>query len=168
MNRSHQKPAWRPPLSAQVLIALVLGILFGVMGGSHRYWLGHGNEDLGHIGMLVIRLLKALAIPLILFSILDTFAKTHISARSGFRLVLICLVNVSVAFAIGLSLMNGLKPGLSLQGTFKALLAQTDPWPGRLPSDPRKPAWICWPTWVAMCRKACWSPFSTTMSSPWS
>jgi Na+/H+-dicarboxylate symporter len=127
VNRSHQKPAWRPPLSAQVLIALVLGILFGVMGGSNRYWLGHGNEDLGHIGMLVIRLLKALAIPLILFSILDTFAKTHISARSGFRLVLICLVNVSVAFAIGLSLMNGLKPGLSLQGTFKALLAQTDP-----------------------------------------
>ncbi len=113
------------PLSAQVLIALVLGILFGVMGGSHQYWLGHGNADLGQIGMLVIRLLKALAVPLILFGILDAFVKTHISARKGFRLVLICLVNVTVAFAIGLSLMNGLKPGLALQGTLSELIDRT-------------------------------------------
>ena len=33
--------------------------------------------------MLVIRLLKALAVPLVLFAILDTFLKTKLTARGG-------------------------------------------------------------------------------------
>lgn len=99
------------PLSLQVLAALVIGVILGVTGGTHAYFLDLDNGDLGKIGMLVIRLLKALAIPLILFSILDAFIQTPIAARSGLRLIVICLCNVSVAFMIGLSLMNGLKPG---------------------------------------------------------
>ena len=54
--------------------------------------------------------------PLILFAILDAFLRVEISARRGGWLVLICLVNVSVAFAIGLTLLNTLRPG--------------DKWPG--------------------------------------
>ncbi len=111
------------PLSIRVLIGLFLGIVLGLFGGSKPYLFGLGNGDLGQIGMLIIRLLKALAIPLILFSILDAFIGTHITLRSGVRLILICLLNVSVAFAIGLTLMNGFKPGLAWRGHIDALIS---------------------------------------------
>lgn len=69
------------------------------------------NGDLGQMGMLVIRLLKTLAAPLILFAILDAFVKTRITGRDGGRLVSICFVNLMVAFAVGLTIMNLLQPG---------------------------------------------------------
>lgn len=114
----------RWPLSYRVLTAVILGSLLGVAGGSEPYLFGFGNNALGQLGMLVIRLLKALAVPLILFAILDAFTRTPITARSGGRLVVICLVNVSVAFSIGLILMNVLEPGVAWQGRLEQLAAQ--------------------------------------------
>jgi DAACS family dicarboxylate/amino acid:cation (Na+ or H+) symporter len=74
--------------------------------------------------MLAIRLLKALAVPLILFAILDAFVRTPISARSGGRLVTICLINVSMACAIGLLLMNTIEPGLAWRDRLEQLTAR--------------------------------------------
>lgn len=111
-------------LSAQVILALMSGILLGVTGGSEPYFHHLDNGDLGQIGLLIIRLLKALAIPLILFSILDTFLQTRIAARSGLRLIAICLMNVTVAFGIGLALMNVFKPGLTWRGEIDQLLTK--------------------------------------------
>lgn len=119
----------------RVLAGLVVGVLLGVQGGTEPYVYQLDNGDLGQVGMLIIRLLKALAIPLIFFSILDAFVKAPISARSGGRLVMICLFNVSVAFIIGLTLMNVLKPGLAWRGHINPLLgtlADT----GTIPSGP--------------------------------
>ena len=107
------------PLFAQVLIGVTIGGALGVAFGKDPFLLGVSNEDLGDLGLLVIRLLKALAVPLVLFAILDAFMKTDISARSGLKLVLICLVNVSVAFTIGLTLMNVLKPGEGSRAHFQ-------------------------------------------------
>lgn len=114
----------RWPLSARVLAAVVLGTLLGAWGGSEPYLWRLDNDDLGQLGMLVIRLLKALAVPLILFAILDAFLQAPITARAGGRLVLICLINVSVAFTIGLSLMNLLEPGRAWQGRLDSLAAR--------------------------------------------
>jgi DAACS family dicarboxylate/amino acid:cation (Na+ or H+) symporter len=61
--------------------------------------------------MLVIRLLKTLAIPLVLFAILSGILKFSISGKQGGKLLLICGVNVSVAMVIGLTIMNTLEPG---------------------------------------------------------
>ncbi|WP_133717644.1 dicarboxylate/amino acid:cation symporter [Methylocaldum gracile] len=116
--------AKRWPLSIRVLIGVALGALLGVVGGDEAYLWGLRNDHLGQLGMLVIRLLKALAVPLILFAILDAFARTHISARSGGRLVTICLINVSVACMIGLLLMNAIEPGLAWQDRIEQLTAQ--------------------------------------------
>ncbi len=99
------------PLYARVLIGVAGGIALGVIFGTGPIVFGVDNEDLGQLGFLVIRLLKALAVPLILFAILDAFLRVHISARSGGRLIFICLRNVAVAFAIGLTLMNTIRPG---------------------------------------------------------
>ncbi len=104
------------PLYVRVLIGVALGALLGVRFETRPYLFGVRNEDLGQLGLLVIRLLKALAVPLILFAILDAFARTRISAGRGGKLILICLVNVSVAFVIGLTIMNTLRPGTAWRG----------------------------------------------------
>jgi DAACS family dicarboxylate/amino acid:cation (Na+ or H+) symporter len=102
-----------------VIIGVALGAALGVLFGKEPVVFGVGNEDLGNLGLLVIRLLKALAVPLVLFAILDAFLKTNLSGRSGLKLIVICLINVSVAFVIGLTLMNVIQPGKSSVAEFK-------------------------------------------------
>src|SRR5688572_7896914 len=95
----------RIPLSLRVLIGVVAGAALGVAFGREA-WLGpYGNEDLGTLGMLVIRLLKALATPLILVAVLDSFLTTRITGRTGWRFLGICTVNLVVAMTIGLTIL---------------------------------------------------------------
>lgn len=100
---------------------MVLGCIIGVVFKDAPIVGGIGSKDLGLIGMLVIRLLKTLAAPLILFAILDAFVKTHISGRDGVRLVVICMVNLTVAFIIGLTILNVFKPGLAWRDHIETL-----------------------------------------------
>lgn len=118
-----QRPAHRP-LWIKVLIGVALGALLGVVFENKPYLFGLGNSDLGEMGLLVIRLLKAMAIPLILFAILDAFIRTRITGRQGGRLILICLCNVSVAFLIGLTLMNTIRPGDHWRGQLEQIAAR--------------------------------------------
>ena len=99
------------PLFARVLIGVVLGALAGVVFGTGEIVLGITTGDLGAIGILVVRVLKMLAVPLVTFAVLDAIVRTEISGRMGGRLVMICLTNVAVAFVIGLTLMNAIEPG---------------------------------------------------------
>jgi len=115
------KTSKRLPLYLQVLIAMVLGCLVGVIFKDGSIIAGIHTKDLGVIGMLVIRLLKTLAAPLILFAILDAFVKTHIQGRDGVRLISICMVNLSVAFLIGLTILNVFKPGHSWRDHMETL-----------------------------------------------
>jgi DAACS family dicarboxylate/amino acid:cation (Na+ or H+) symporter len=132
LNPSH----W--PLSVRVILAMLMGVVLGLWRGTDAYIVHIGNADLGQLGLLIIRLLKALAIPLILFSILDAFIKTRISARSGGRLIVICLGNATIALLIGLGLMNLFKPGLALRGHLDQLLGHfgTAPLTARATLDP--------------------------------
>jgi Na+/H+-dicarboxylate symporter len=112
----------RLPLYARVLIAVVLGSAVGLAMGTEWFVAGLSTADLGQLGMLVVRALKMLAVPLVLFAILDSIVKSdELTGRSGLRLLAICLVNVSVAFAIGLTLMNVIEPGLAWQGELDKL-----------------------------------------------
>jgi len=114
----------RAPLYVQVLLGAAVGTALGLIFGERPFLLGLGNHDLGQLGALVIKLLKALAAPLILLAILDAFARTDISARQAGRLFGICLLNVSVACAIGLLIMNVLRPGDSWRDRTQELLNQ--------------------------------------------
>lgn len=114
---------------AQVLIGVGLGTSLGILFGTEPYLLGLSNEHLGQMGMLVVRLLKALAAPLILFAILDGFIRTDLSARHGVRLLKICLINAGVAMAIGLTIMNALQPGRTWAGDLALLSRQTQATP---------------------------------------
>lgn len=113
------------PLYVRVLIGVFLGASLGLLFGARPYLFGLiSNEQLGQLGMVVIRLLKALAVPLILFAILDAFCRTTIRLKHGGKLILICLVNVSVAMTIGLTLMNLLRPGEQWQGKMEKLMME--------------------------------------------
>jgi Na+/H+-dicarboxylate symporter len=111
-----------PPLYLQVLIAVTCGVVLGATFGQEPYLGGLRNEDLGQLGLLVVTLLKILAIPLIFFAILDAFIRTNLPLRQGAKLLVICLVNVSVAMTIGLVIMNSWQPGLVWFGHVDELL----------------------------------------------
>jgi len=124
----------RVPLYVRILVGVALGALLGVVFGDRPILFHVTNRHLGDLGLLVIRLLKALAVPLIFFAIIDAFVRTHISARRGLRMVLICLLNVSVAMIIGLTIMNLWRPGEAWRGQFTELLGHTKP--GEAPAAP--------------------------------
>lgn len=113
MSEPEHKSSIRLPLYVQVLGAVVLGCMVGVIFHEAPILGSLTTKDLGLLGMLVIRLLKTLAAPLILFAILDAFVKTSITGRDGLRLIVICMANLTVAFVIGLAIMNVFQPGLA-------------------------------------------------------
>src|SRR5262245_29872120 len=104
-------PRLHLPLFVRVLIGVTLGALVGIAFGAGEIALGLTTSDLGALGLLVVRALRMLAVPLVMFAVLDAIVRTEVSGRMGMRLILICLFNVSVAFAIGLTIMNTLEPG---------------------------------------------------------
>ena len=108
LTAAHKKPLI--PFYLQILIAVSLGCLAGVFfgKGTPHYW---ADESLSELGLAVIRLLKILAIPLILFAIIETILKTEITGKSAAKVVGICLFNVSVAMVIGLLILNIFQPG---------------------------------------------------------
>ena len=116
---------FRIPLWVQILLALVLGIALGAYFGKEPFVpaLGtFGVEELGRLGLLVIRALKLLAVPLVALVILDALLRFRIEGRQGWRLARICLMNVTVALVIGLVLVNVLKPGRFLVDLFSPLM----------------------------------------------
>jgi DAACS family dicarboxylate/amino acid:cation (Na+ or H+) symporter len=116
------------PLWSRVLIGVVLGSSVGLAMGTEWLVAGVGTAELGQIGMLVIRVLKMLAVPLVLFAILDSIVRSdEITGRMGVRLLAICAINVSVAFAIGLTLMNVIEPGADRAGHLEQLAGGLPP-----------------------------------------
>lgn len=73
--------------------------------------LGPRAAVLGELGILVIRLLKALATPLVFFAIVDSFCRAQIPARKGLILLGICVVNAAVAGAVAIGLSALIEPG---------------------------------------------------------
>lgn len=92
------------PLYARIVIALALGVIVGLMLGSEAaVWAAPGK--------LVLRLLGALAPPLILAAIVHTFMTTHLSGPLAARLPRLLLLNTLVAILVGLAVANVIQPG---------------------------------------------------------
>ncbi|MBM4128445.1 MAG: dicarboxylate/amino acid:cation symporter [Nitrospira sp.] len=112
----------RFPLYAQVLLAVICGTTLGVVFGQEPYLNGLRNEQLGQLGLWVVWILKTLAVPLIFFAIMDSLIRASLPLRQGAKLITICLINVSVAMMIGLTIMNLWEPGKSWHGHVEDLL----------------------------------------------
>lgn len=98
-------------LGIKVIIGVITGTLVGILFKTNPIILGISTETLGDLGMLVIRLLKTLAIPLIFLAIVESIPQTSISKKQILKLIGICLFNVTVAMSIGLLIMNIFNPG---------------------------------------------------------
>ncbi len=72
---------------------------------------------------LIIRAIKALATPLVVFAILSAIVTNDVRGRQGGRMMFYYLVNTIVAIAIGLAFSNLVRPGVG------AKLAETAPAP---------------------------------------
>jgi Na+/H+-dicarboxylate symporter len=111
---------WNPlrwPLPVRVLIGVIVGALIGTRFGRGPIAFGWTNADSGVLAGFYIQLLTALATPLIFFAIVEAFVQTQLTGRQGLKMAAICLVNIAVAFAIGLTILNVWTPGKSWQGS---------------------------------------------------
>jgi Na+/H+-dicarboxylate symporter len=92
------------PLYGRIVIALVLGVITGLLLGSNA-------ASLAVPGKLVLRLLGALAPALILAAIVHTFMTTHLGGPLAARLPRLLLLNTLVAILVGLTVANVIQPG---------------------------------------------------------
>ncbi|MBX3234907.1 MAG: dicarboxylate/amino acid:cation symporter [Nitrospiraceae bacterium] len=97
--------AWHNlPLYGRIVIGLVFGVLAGLMLGSQA-------AVLAVPGKLVLRLLGALAPPLILAAIVHTFMTTRLGGPLAARLPWLLFLNTLVAITVGLTVANIIRPG---------------------------------------------------------
>ncbi len=124
-----RKQVWNPfrwNLTAQILAGVVCGAAVGALfrnGPIIPGTRGFTTSELGALGDLVIRLLTTLAVPLILFAVLDAFIRNQFTGRQGLRFVSICAMNLAAAILIGLTVMNVFQPGTAWQGRLSQLSA---------------------------------------------
>ncbi len=92
----------------QILIAIVLGVLTGIVFKGQTAFLGA-------LGSLLIQAIKTVAAPLVFFAIVDAIISSEIEFKKVRRLLLVILINSTIAAFIGFSLSNWLRPGTYLR-----------------------------------------------------
>ncbi|MGJ0483748.1 MAG: dicarboxylate/amino acid:cation symporter [Methylomicrobium sp.] len=94
----------RLPPYYQILLALLLGIVVGASWGADA-------AVLALPGRLILRLLGALAPPLILAAIVHTLMTAEFGGRDSLKLACLLILNTLVALLIGLCVANIIQPG---------------------------------------------------------
>lgn len=107
------------PLVARLVSAIAIGIVLGLA-------LGPKAALLGEIGVLVIKLLKALATPLVFVAVVDSFCRAEIPAKKGAMLLVVCGVNAAVAGVVAIALSAVISPGTRTDvGALRSALEST-------------------------------------------
>ncbi len=91
-------------LTGRIITALVVGLLLGLM-------LGEKATILEPVSAIILRLLGALATPLIFVAIIHAFLKANVNAAMARKLVVLLLTNTLFAIFVGLVVVNVFKPG---------------------------------------------------------
>ena len=107
---------WYQKLHWQILIGMGLGLIFGIVSANLK-WSGLVNDWVAPFGKIFINLLKLIAVPLVLTSLITGVASlsdTKKLSRIGGKTIVIYLITTAVAVTIGLIVVNILKPGSSL------------------------------------------------------
>jgi Na+/H+-dicarboxylate symporter len=103
---SVRKPIWRRvPLYIQILIVLVLGVALGLV--INKTWAARLNVP----ASLILRLLGAIAPPLILVAVMQALIRAKVGGRMAGRMFFLLILNTLVAIMIGLTVANVLRPG---------------------------------------------------------
>ncbi len=100
----------RPPLYLRIVVGLLIGLAIGA-------YLHHGHASPAAIALpgmlsgLILKLLGALAPPLILIAVLDTLIKARLAGGVVPRMIFLLILNTLVAIGIGLVVANVIRPG---------------------------------------------------------
>lgn len=100
----------------QIIIGLVLGVLFAFLSSSLG-WSAFTLDWIAPFGTIFINLLKLIAVPLVLFSIIKGISGLNDVSRlgrMGAKTLGIYLLTTVTAVSIGLLLVNVIKPGTLL------------------------------------------------------
>lgn len=98
----------------QILIGMILGIVFGFMMTQISWGIEFVTDWIKPIGSIFIKLLKLIAIPLILASLIKGISDLKDISKFrniGLRTIMIYVCTTVVAITIGLLLVNALQPG---------------------------------------------------------
>jgi len=97
----------------KILIGMILGIIWALLSSSLG-WSAFTINWIDPFGTIFINLLKLIAVPLVLFSIISGVANIGDPAslgRMGGKTLLIYLLTTVMAISLGLLLVNTVKPG---------------------------------------------------------
>jgi len=112
----------------QILIGMLLGLIFGFIMLQIDWGAGFVNDWIKPLGTIFVKLLKLIAIPLILASLIKGISDLKdISkfANIGLRTILIYVFTTVIAISIGLLLVNTLQPGDGVSDETIAKLTET-------------------------------------------
>lgn len=101
------------PLHVKIIIGLILGIIYALLS-SYLGWNQFTLNWIDPFGEIFIRLLKFIAVPLVLFSIIAGISSlTDLTklGRLGAKTLVAYMTTTVLAVGIGLLLVNVLKPG---------------------------------------------------------
>jgi len=119
--------AWYKKLHWQIIIGLVLGLLYGVIAAASG-WGSFTSDWIAPFGTIFLNLLKLIAIPLILASLVVGVASLRDLkklSRIGGKTLGLYLLTTTIALLIGLTLVNTLQPGNTVTAETQAKLEQT-------------------------------------------
>lgn len=109
-EQSHRKHI---PLYAKILLGMGLGLGFGFLAMALQ-WDGFVHDWVAPFGAIFMRLLKLIAVPLVLISlVLGVVSLKDIRnlSRIGLKTILIYVCTTILAVSIGLVMVNMMKPG---------------------------------------------------------
>lgn len=104
---------WYRKLHWQIVIGLVLGLLFGVIAAAAG-WQEFTSDWIGPFGTIFLNLLKLIAVPLIIASLITgvaSLADLKKLSRIGGKTIAIYLGTTVIALIIGLTVVNVMQPG---------------------------------------------------------
>lgn len=103
----------KPALHWQVIIGLIIGVLYAWLSITFN-WNSFTLDYIKPIGDIFINLLKLIAVPLVLFSIISGVASlgdVKKLGRMGIKTLLTYVLTTMFAVCVGLALVNIFKPG---------------------------------------------------------
>ena len=111
----------------KIIIGLVLGLMFGVLAAAQG-WGSFTTDWIAPFGKIFISLLKLIAVPLVLSSLITGVASLSDLkklSRIGGKTITIYITTTAIAVTIGLVAVNILQPGDTVPEEMKVKLQET-------------------------------------------
>ena len=111
----------------KIIIGLILGLLFGIVSASQG-WGNFTSDWIAPFGKIFINLLKLIAVPLVLSSLITGVASLSDLkklSRIGGKTITIYIATTAIAVTIGLITVNLLEPGETVPDDMKIKLQNT-------------------------------------------